>query len=110
MVADLCEVTTDRARVYGTAQPMQMDELDEFGTPDAGKVSPGALCGFPLRKYGGSLQWTRTYFQRATGQEIAGQVNGLLDADALNVIKQIKKAIFGGVNYDFDDRLVNHLQ
>jgi hypothetical protein len=109
MVADIVDVTTDRTRVYGTAQAMGMDELDEYGTADAQKLSPGIICGFPLRHFGASIQWTRNYFKRATGQELAGQVTGLMDADAQQVIRQIKKAIFTPTNYTFDDRLVNHL-
>ena len=104
-VADFCEVGTDVLRVYGTAQTMGMDEIDEYGTPDAQKIAPGVLCGFPLRRFGGSLQWTLNYFRRATGDEIAGQVNGLMDADAQQVIRQIKRAIYLPSNYTFRDRL-----
>src|SRR4051812_3956198 len=57
MVADLVEVTVDRERVYGTAMQFGMDELDEFGTPDAQKGLPGVLVGFPLRLFGSALQW-----------------------------------------------------
>lgn len=105
MVSDFCEVGTDVLRVYGTAQTMGMDEMDEYGVGDAQKILPGVLCGFPLRRFGGSLQWTRTYFQRATGDELAGQVNGMMDADAQQVTRQIKRAIFLPTNYSYTDRL-----
>lgn len=104
-VGEYCEVGTDVLRVYGTAQTMGMDEIDEYGTPDAQSILPGVLCGFPMRRFGGSLQWTLTYFRRATGDEIAGQVTGLMDADAQLVIKQIKRAIYLPTNYSYRDRL-----
>jgi hypothetical protein len=109
MVADLVEVTVDRERVYGTAMQFGMDELDEFGTPDAQKGLPGVLVGFPLRLFGSALQWTRTYFLNVTGRELAGQVDGLMDGDALNVIRQVKLATYRPTNYTFKDRLVNPL-
>jgi len=86
---------------------MSMDEIDEFGTPDAQKVAAGSNVGFPLRKYGGALQWTRTAFQNMMASEFAAQVTGMMDADKLVIIRQIKRAIFTPTNTAYVDRLVD---
>src|SRR3712207_2759341 len=70
----LAEVTVDRQRRYGGGDDgSTADELDEFGRPDASKISAGVTVGFPLRKYGESLQWTRDYFEVTSAAEFAGQ-------------------------------------
>ena len=106
---ELCETTTDRLRRYGNPSQMKMVELGEFGGADAQKVLAGVTVGFPLKLYGASLQWTRKYFQNATGKELAAQITSMMDADVQNTIQQIKKALFSPVNYTDDDRLVDHL-
>lgn len=106
---DMVETTTDKQRRYGNPSQMKMVELDEWGNADAQKIVAGVTVGFPLRLYGASLQWTKKYFQTATGKEVAAQVTSMMDADAQNITLQIKKAIFSPVNYVDDDRLVNHL-
>lgn len=106
---DLVERTTDRQRLYGTADVMTMTKTDEHGRPDAQKSTPGALAGFPLDSYQGTLQWTRKYFQTATVAEVAGQVALMMDADIRNVIYVIKQAIFTPTNYTFNDYLMNRL-
>jgi hypothetical protein len=107
---DLMETTTDRLRRYGAPSQMKMDEIDEYGTPDAQKMPPGQPIGFPLRKYGIAIQWTRTYFTRMKAAELAAQVTGAMDADVYNLTRALKRAVFYPTNYTFDDRLVDHLQ
>jgi hypothetical protein len=77
------------------------------GTPDAQKVTAGSNVGFPLRLYGGSLQWTRKAFQNMMASEFAAQVTGMMDADKNVVIRQIKRAIYTPTNTTFADRLVD---
>ena len=103
------EMTTDRLRRYGGPDTMQMEELDEFGTPGAQKISAGATLGFPLRFFGGSLQWTRLFFQNATGAELAAQVDAMMDADIKNMHRQLKLALFTPTNSTFEDRRVDHV-
>lgn len=106
----LVERTTDRLKRYGGPASMQMQELDQWGTPDAQKVGAGATVGFPLRKYGNALQWTRSALQVLTGAELAAQVNALMDSDKVNLSRQIKKAIFIPTNYTFEDILIDDVQ
>src|SRR6266702_2510261 len=101
--------TTDRLRRYGGPDTMQMEELDEFGTPSTQKISAGATLGFPLKFFGGALQWTRLFFQNATGAELAAQVDAMMDADIKNMHKQLKLALFTPTNSTFEDRRVDHV-
>ncbi len=108
-LAGFVETTTDRLRRYGGPDTMQMEELDEFGTPGAQKISAGATLGFPLKFFGGSLQWTRLFFQNATGAELAAQVTAMMDADIKNMHKQLKLSLFTPTNSTFEDRRVDHV-
>lgn len=109
MIGDLVEPTTDRTVGTGGVSTMTMDEMDEFGRADAQKISAGDVLGFPLRKYGGALQWTRTYFEEVTLDEFVGQVDAMLTADELNIQKQIKRALLLSSNYTFTDKLKDRM-
>lgn len=109
MMGELVEMTTDRQRVYGGADAMVMEELDEFGLPDAQKMTTGATLGLPLRFYGGALQWTRVFFQRTTGEQIANTVRTMMIADVKAIQREIKRALFRPTNYAFEDRRVDHV-
>ena len=109
-INDFVEMSTDRLRRYGGPDQMQMEELDEFGTASAQKISAGATMGFPLQFFGGGLQWSRLYFQNATGAELAAQVSAMMDADVKNVLKRLKYALMTPTNYTFEDRRVDHVQ
>jgi len=108
MLAPLVDTTTDLQRRYGGVDQFTMDEIDEYGTPDVQKIAAGSIVGFPMRLYGGALQWTRKYFQTATGKELAEQYIGMEDADLRNTIRLVKKTIFTPTNYTFIDRLTNN--
>lgn len=110
MMGALVVRTSDRLRRYGSAARMKMVELDEFGTADVQKIIAGVPCGFPMKLFGETLGWTRRYFLNARSSEIAAQFTAAQDADAINMINQIKLAIFRATNYMFEDRLVDHLQ
>lgn len=107
---DFVVETTDRLRRYGGPDTMAMEELDEYGTASPQKIGAGATLGFPLKYYSGALQWTRMYFQNATGAELAAQVDAMMDADIKNMHRQLKWALFNPVNATFEDRRVDHVQ
>lgn len=106
--SELVEPSTDRLRRFGGIDTMTMDEIDELGTPDAQKVSAGQNVGFPLRRYGLAVQWTRTWFQNHTPAELAAQFVAATDADIRIVDRELKRAIFGPTNFTFTDRLVDN--
>jgi hypothetical protein len=109
-IADFVDDTSDRLRRYGGPDQMSMEELDEYGTARTQKIAAGTTLGFPLKFYGGALQWTRLYFQNATGAELAAQVDALMDADVKNTLKQLKWTLLNPVNSTFEDRRVDHVQ
>ena len=104
---DLVERTTDRQRRYGGGDNMSMDEVDEFGTGDAQKISAGVTVGFPLRLFDLSVQWTRKYMQNATAAELAAQFTAATDAHYKRITREIKRALFTPTNSTFTDRLVD---
>jgi hypothetical protein len=104
---ELVEDTTDRLRRYGGPDSMAMEELDEFGTPDAQKIAAGITVGFPLKFYGIGLQWTRLYFMNKMASELAAQVVATQDADVKAIHRELKKALFLSSNYTFVDRRVD---
>lgn len=109
-LAQLADPTTDRQRRYGGLDLMQMDELDEFGTPDAEKVVAGLTVGFPMRLYGKAVQWTRKYFQNAGANEFAEQFIAVQDADVRNMDLQLRRTVFNPINSPgYVDRLVDNV-
>lgn len=109
-VEEIAEVSTDRRRRYGGPDSMTMQEADEFSTPDAQKVTSGAVVEFPLRKYEIGNQWTRDYLLNATPAEVATQVTAMMDADIKNLHLQLKKALFVPTNYTYEDRFDDHVE
>jgi hypothetical protein len=111
MMGDFIERTTDRQRRYGGPANMVMNKIDEFGRSDAQKIAAGVTVGFPLNLNDINLQWTRTYFENATGQELAAQVTGAMDAHHNAIIRDIKIAIFTPTNTDnFIDRRIDNVE
>lgn len=109
MVADFIERTTDRQRAYGSAASMTMDELDEFGRPDAQKITAGVTVGFPLRLFGEAVQWNRKFMQNATTIELAAQFEAAQDAHIRALQREIKRALFNSANRTFADALVDNV-
>lgn len=100
------EITEDRQRGWGGNASIDMDVLDEMGTPDAQKIElPRTTLGFPLRRYGIALQWTRHWFLRHTPVEMAIQLQAEEDADVRRVRTELMRSLFIPTNYSFVDRL-----
>jgi hypothetical protein len=109
LMGSFAQVTEDRQRRYGGLDTMTMQELDEMAMPDTQKVSAGVTVGFPLRRYGNSLQWTRHFVQNMTLGELDAQVTAMRTADLQVIQREIKRALFYPTNYAFEDRLVDHV-
>jgi hypothetical protein len=110
IMSALAVQTDDRLRRYGGVDEMRMDELDEMGQPDAQKITAGVNVGFPLRNYGGSLQWTRHYFMNAMANEFAAQIRAMTTADVRTINRELKRAIFNPTNYTFTDRFIDYVE
>lgn len=109
LIDSFCERSTTEQDLYGGTSDMTMDDLDEVGTPDAQKIEEGVNLGFPLRKTGRSLQWTRTALMNMTLRQINANVEAVMTADEKRVIRDIKRAFMHATNYDFKDRLATNL-
>lgn len=99
--------TTERRRRYGGTDEMHMEDLDEFGTPEAQKVTAGATLDFPLWRVGIGLQWTRHWFQNHTAAELTAQYVAMRSADVRRVDLEIKRAFFNPTNYATQDKFVD---
>ncbi len=109
LLGGFVERTTERLRRYGGPDAMVMDEIDQWGTPDAQKIAAGSQVSFPMKLYGIAVQWTRKYMQVTTTQELAEQFVAAQDADLNAIIREIKRAIFYPTNYTFTDKLTDHV-
>lgn len=107
LMADFVETTTDRRRRYGGNDEMVMEDIDEFGRPDAQKITAAADVDFPLRKFGASLQWTADSLEVMSGAQMAANVTAMQDADMRAFQREIKRAVFRATNYTAVDRLVD---
>lgn len=108
MLAGFVETTEEPILGWGVqVDDTPLDELDEFGTPNAYKFVGGTNVGFPLKSYGTTLQWTRKYFLNTKAKDFAQQVNNLMIKDTKTIQREYKKALFGPTNYTFVDRLVS---
>lgn len=100
----ISERTTDRQRVFGGTDDAEMQELDEFGQPSAQTTGiDGYNVGFPLRRFGAAIQWTRFAFENMTVTEFANKVNAITDADERNLYRSLRQALFSPTNSTFRD-------
>ncbi len=107
--AGLTFTTTDSQRLYGGTDTVVMEDLDEFGSPDAQKVSAGENLGFPLRKTGAAVQWTRTFLMNARVSQINATTQAIMTADLKRISRDIRRAFMLATNYTFKDRLATNL-
>lgn len=110
MLGDLVGVVPDRETTYGIDTTTgDMVDLDEYALPDAQKFpfAPSA-AGFPLRRKGATLQWTRDWLARTTPAELGRQVLGITEADTRAFYAAIRRALFSASNNTaYKDRLVD---
>jgi hypothetical protein len=99
--------TTDQAQLAfpGTDEAI-IQELDEWGAADASKAAALGEVGFPLRLYGGTLQWTNTYLERQTPAMLAAQLDAFATADVRLIRRLLATALFKPTNTtSYFDRL-----
>lgn len=108
MLGDLVGPVPDRETSYGIdASTGEMVDLDEYGLADAQKFPfLPATVGFPLRRKGATLQWTKDHLSRTTPAELGRQVLGIVEADKRSFYGAIRRVLFGSSNnLDYVDRL-----
>lgn len=110
MVSDICEVTTDRQRRYGTSISGEMVEVDEYGRAQTQVAKPGATVGFPLRLNQFAIGWTEKWMQTHTPADMAIATQNAQKAHMRAVVRDIKRALYGATNYTFYDHLVDNVE
>src|SRR5947207_454961 len=58
MVEELCDISNQRLRTYGSASGGSMLKVDEFGRGPTQQNVPGDTAGFPLDKWQYAVGWT----------------------------------------------------
>lgn len=97
--AKFCESGTDFLRSYGEVGGAENEEMNQQSRPDASKVDlPIVNIGFPVRRFGSSVQWTRDYLRVLSVGEFAKELEAHAQADRRRVFQQIKTAIFKPTN------------
>lgn len=109
MLADMCELTSDRQRLYGTSADGEMVEVDEYGRGPTQRPLTGATVGFPLKAFQYALGWTEKWFKTHTPSEMADQVLAAEQAHLRAITRELKKAIFLSSNYTYRDHLVDNV-
>lgn len=106
MVGDLAMLTDQPELALGAADEAIIAELDEWGAADASKAANFGQVGFPLRIYGGTIQWTRTYFEMVSAAELAAQLDAFAAADLRRFQNLLKTVLFNNTNTsNYFDRL-----
>ena len=109
IVGDLCEVSTDRQRIYGTSATGAMIEVDEFGRAPTQKPQVGATCAFPLRNFQYAIGWTDKWLQTKTPADLAKAVLAAEKAHLRAIRRQIQFALYNPTNYVYLDHLVDNV-
>jgi hypothetical protein len=106
MLDDLAGTTDQAQLAFPGADEAIIQELDEWGAADASKGTTTGEVGFPLRIYGGTLQWTNAYLKRATPAMLAAQLDALATADIKNIRRLLATVFFKPTNtVGYVDRL-----
>lgn len=106
LVSDLCHITDQPELPYAANDEAMIDELDEWGAADASKAQAYGNVGFPLRIYGGTVQWTRTYFETASVSKLAADLDAFALADIMRFQSVVKAVLFKNTNTtSYIDRL-----
>jgi hypothetical protein len=106
MLGDLADTTDQAQLAFPGSDVAIIQELDEWGAADASKATSSGEVGFPLRIYGGTLQWTNTFLERATPALMATQLDAFATADLANIRKLLAVTFFKPTNtVGYQDRL-----
>lgn len=110
MADDLLGLTDAYLLPYGGADTAIIQELDEWAAADASKPAVSGNVGLPLRIYGGTLQWTRSWMDTYSVAKAAQKLDAFAAADILMLQRNIKRAFFKSTNTtSYIDRLQSGL-
>lgn len=105
-IRDFATVTAAYQLPYGTlTDDTGMQELDEWGSPDADKTTAAGSLGLPLRRFGKSKQWTRLFVLNTPVSQLATELNDMAAKDAQNLKRRILQALVKSTNtLNYNDR------
>jgi len=109
MVSLLADPSTDRQRLAGTSESGEMLEADEHTRVPTQKAPTGATVAFPLKNFQYAIGWTRKFMERKTPADIAAQYTMAKKAHRKKIVAEVKRAIFGPLNYTHRDHLVDNV-
>lgn len=110
MTRGIARPTTDRLYRWGGTIDFQMQEMDEYGQPDAQRGQTGVNMGNPLRYFGTAVQWTRKAFQRVTVEELTKETRGIQTAHVRSLQKAVKRAYYLPSNLlTYNDKLIDNV-
>lgn len=109
-IADFAVVTSKPMLPYGVGDDMEMQDLDEMGSPDVQKNEAGGNLGLPLRFQGIAVQWNRHFVINNTVGMALARLDNAAAADVRNVTRQIRRALMTPTNnLAYKDRLQTNL-
>lgn len=97
-VRDFAILTSAYQLPYGVADNLEMQELDQFGSPDASKPGAGGSVGLPLRFYGVAVQWTRHFQLNTSVATLARLMDSAASEDRKNVVRRIRQRLTNPIN------------
>lgn len=106
-VAPIAMRDTERLKLAGTSTRRQLHRVDEYGRLPTKKTAPGQTVGFPLELFGAATGWTREWMLKASVTEIARKALEVQQAHRIQVLTEMKRAIFLSSNYTFVDELAD---
>jgi hypothetical protein len=109
MLADLCDISTERQSVYGSNASGSMVQTDEYGRAPTQKEAPGETVGFPLHRFQYAIGWTDVWFDIHKPVDMAVAIAGAQQAHRKRVAWDIKNALFQSANYSHYDYLVDNV-
>lgn len=103
LISEFATPVTDQLVGVGGITQMEMEDSNEFMTPEAQKPISGQNLGLPLRERAIGIQWTKLARRRMTGAHLVASFQSVLSADRRKVIKDAKIAFYTATNYTFVD-------
>ncbi len=98
VLSDFADMTDQAQLAFPGTDEAIIQELDEWGAADASKATTTGDVGFPLRLYGGTLQWTNTYLERQTPAMLAAQLDAFATADVRLIRRLLATVLFKPTN------------
>lgn len=97
-----------RTAVYGGNRVLFLEKVDEVGATDAQKVTAGQTVDFPLETRQAAIQWSRWYFDVATGAQLTKDADAIMQGDAQQMKNTILSAIFTPTNRTVLDTMYDY--